>query len=149
MPDIRHRVGIAVPRDRVYEEIASTDGLAEFWAEKVEGDPRLGGRLSFFFGGPSPAVVMEVVESKPGDRIVWRCVEGPAEWLNTTVTYDLKEGEGETVLLFTHAGWRDPVKFMHHCSTKWATFLIGLRSGLEGGPFAAHPNETSISSSWR
>ena len=42
---------------------------------------------------------------------------------------DLKDGDGETVVLFTHADWREPVEFMHHCSTKWATFLIGLRNG--------------------
>ena len=52
-------------------------------------------------------------------------------------------------LLFTHADWREPVEFMHHCSTKWATVLIGLRSGLEGGAFAAFPDDTKISGSWR
>jgi len=149
MPDIRHRVGIAVPRHRVYEEVRSTGGLAEFWAEKVEGDPEVGGKLSFFFGSPDPSVVMEVSELTPDERVQWRCVDGPAEWVGTTVTFDLSDGKGETVLLFTHAGWREPVEFMHHCSTKWATFLIGLRSGLAGGAFAAAPNETMISSSWR
>jgi hypothetical protein len=53
------------------------------------------------------------------------------------------------VLLFTHADWREPVEFMHHCSTKWATVLLGLRSGLEGGAFTAFPDDTKISSSWR
>jgi len=33
--------------------------------------------------------------------------------------------------------------------SKWATFLIGPRSGLEGGAFAAFPDDTRISSSWR
>ena len=28
MPDIRHRVGIAAPRHRVYEMLATKDGLA-------------------------------------------------------------------------------------------------------------------------
>jgi uncharacterized protein YndB with AHSA1/START domain len=149
VPDIRHRVGIAVPRDRVYKEVTTTEGLAEFWAQKVEGDPAVGGKLSIFFGAPSPAALMEVAELSPDERVQWRCVGGPPEWVGTTVTFDLKDGEGETVLLFTHAGWRDPVEFMHHCSTKWATFLIGLRSGLEGGDFTAAPNDTKISSNWR
>jgi hypothetical protein len=49
----------------------------------------------------------------------------------------------------THADWREPVDFMHHCSTKWATVLVGLRSGLEGGAFTAFPDDTKVSSSWR
>jgi len=57
------------------------------------------------------------------------------------VTFDLKDSGGETVLLFTHADWREPVEFMHHCSIKWATYLIGLRSGLEGGAFTAFPDD--------
>lgn len=148
MPDIRHRVGIAAPQRRVYEMLSAKEGLAGFWTQ-VEGDSEVGGKLSFFFGGPDPAVVMEVVELSPDDRVQWHVVKGPPEWVGTTITFELKESGGETVLLFTHADWREPIEFMHHCSTKWSTFLIGLRSGLEGGSFTAFPNDTKISSSWR
>ena len=148
MHDIRHRVGIEAPQTRVYEMLATKDGLAEFWTQ-VEGDPELGGRLGFFFGTPTPVVVMEVVELSPDERVQWRCVDGPSDWIDTTVTFDLEDGDGETKLMFTHAGWREPVELMHHSSTKWATFLIGLRRGLEGGAFAAFPDDTKISSSWR
>ena len=149
MPDIRHRVGIAAPQNRVYQTLSSKEGLAGFWTNQVEGASEVGGKLSFFFGSPEPGAVMEVIELSPHDRVQWRCVDGPPEWVDTTVTFDLKDDGGETVLLFTHADWREPVEFMHHCSTKWATFLIGLRSGLEGGAFTAFPDETRISSSWR
>jgi uncharacterized protein YndB with AHSA1/START domain len=149
MPDIRHRVGIAVPQQRVYEMLSTKDGLAEFWTTEVEGDSVIGGKLSFFFGRPEPSAVMEVTELSPNHHVQWRCVEGPQEWVGTTVTFDLKESGGETVLLFTHADWREPVEFMHHCSTKWATVLIGLRSGLEGGSFTSFPDDAKISSSWR
>lgn len=149
MHDIRHRVGIAVPQNRVYKTLATKDGLAEFWTRQVEGDSAVGGKLNFFFGSPKPAAVMEVAELSPDDRVQWRCVEGPPEWVGTTITFDLTESGGETVLLFTHADWRELVEFMHHCSTKWATVLLGLRSGLEGGAFTAFPDDTKISSSWR
>jgi uncharacterized protein YndB with AHSA1/START domain len=148
MPDICHRVGIAAPQQRVYEMLSTKDGLTKFWTQ-VEGDSVVGDKLGFFFGGPDPAVVMEVIKLSPDDRVQWHVVEGPPEWVGTTITFDLKESGGETVLLFTHADWREPVEFMHHCSTKWSTFLIGLRSGLEGGAFTAFPDDTKISSSWR
>jgi uncharacterized protein YndB with AHSA1/START domain len=135
--------------DRVYAALATKDGVARFWTNQVEGDSEVGGTLSFFFGGSNPAAIMEVVDSSPDDRVRWRCVDGAAEWIATFVTFDLTETGGETVVLFTHSGWREPTEFMHHCSTKWATFLIGLRSGLEGGAFTAFPDDTRISSSWR
>ncbi len=148
MHDIRHRVGIAAPRHRVYEMLSSTEGLEQFWTQ-TEGRAEEGGRLSFFFGDSTPGAVMEVVELSPDTRVVWRCVEGPAEWVDTTIAFDLKDDGAETVLSFTHGGWREPTELLHHCSTKWATFLIGLRSGLEGGSFTAFPEDTSISSNWR
>ena len=49
------------------------------------------------------------------------------------------------MLLFTHAGWREPVEFMDHCSTKWASFLLGLKARLEAGDGTPFPT-TSISS---
>jgi hypothetical protein len=50
VPEICHRVGIAAPRHRVYEEFATKGGVVEF-RTPVEGDPELGGTLNFFFGG--------------------------------------------------------------------------------------------------
>ena len=149
MADIRHRVGIAVPQHRVYRMLSTRDGLAEFWTSQVQGDSVVGGKLSFFFGRPEPSAVMEVIELSPDDRVRWRCVDGVPEWVGTTVTFDLKDGGGETALLFTHSDWREPTEVMHHSSTKWATILIGLRSGLEGGACTAFPDDARISSVWR
>jgi Activator of Hsp90 ATPase homolog 1-like protein len=150
MPDIRHRVGIAAAAETVYEEVATTQGIANWWSRDVEGESQPGGRLTFWFGRPEPAAVMEVVDLTAPRHVGWRCVEGPDDWVGTTLDFEVENcGGGETALVFTHAGWREPVEFMHHCSTKWATFLIGLRSGLEGGAFTAHPDDTRISSNWQ
>jgi uncharacterized protein YndB with AHSA1/START domain len=146
MADIRHRVGIAAPQERVYEALATKEGLSRWWTRDVEGDPVPGGTLRFFFGTPEPSAIMEVIDLVPDRHVGWRCVGGPDEWVGTTLTFDLKPAEGETVVLFTHADWREPVEFMHHCSTKWAYFLIGLKAGLEGGEATPYPGEMKISS---
>jgi hypothetical protein len=77
LPNIRHRVGIAVPQDCVYQTLATKDGLAEFLTNHLEGDSEVGDKLSFFFGRPEPSAVMEITELSPDDRVQWRCVEGP------------------------------------------------------------------------
>lgn len=44
-----------------------------------------------------------------------------------------------------HEGWREPVEFMHHCSTKWGTFLMSLKSLLETGSGAPAPDDVKVS----
>ncbi len=146
MSDIRHRVGIEAPVEEVYEKVATREGIASWWSRDVDGESRPGGRLTFWFGRPEPAAVMEVVDLDPPGRVGWRCVEGPDEWVGTTLDFEVKGSGGETALVFTHGGWRDPVEFMHHCSTKWAYFLLGLKAGLEGGKATPWPEDMKISS---
>lgn len=76
---------------------------------------------------------MAVVITQPTEHVAWRCVAGPDAWIGTSVTVDLTHSEGETVLLFTHAGWLEGGGFMAHCSTQWAVYLLGLKASLEGG----------------
>lgn len=140
MSDILHRLTIAAPPDTVHEAISTKRGIERWWTgSPVDGEDRLGGTLGFRFGGPDPGAIAEVVEDTD-DRVVWHVVEGPADWVDTTVTFAIKSGENaDTTLLFTHAGWRESNEFMHHCSTHWGAYLIGLKHGLEGGDFTPFP----------
>ncbi len=148
MPDIRHRVGIFAPQQSVFDAVGTVDGLAQWWTRDVRGSAEQGGELGFYFGGDRAAATMRVAERVSPKRVLWECVDGAAEWVGTTVTFDVSPGpaEGETVLLFTHADWREPVEFMHHCSSRWAQYLISLKSGLEGAPFQPFPDTPGISS---
>jgi hypothetical protein len=56
---------------------------------------------------------------------------GPDKWLGTEVIFRLVWKEDQTFVIFKHANWKEPVEFMHHCTTKWATFLLSLRDWLE------------------
>ncbi len=145
MADIRHRVGIDAPAERVYEALTTTKALSQWWTHDVRGDGAQGGELRFYFGSPEPSAVMQVAETVPNTRVVWRCVEGPQEWIGTTFTYDLKEADGETVVLFTNADWREPVEFMHHCSTRWGYFLISLKLLLETSKGTPYPDDLKAS----
>jgi uncharacterized protein YndB with AHSA1/START domain len=144
MPDILHRIGVrdATP-DQVYSALTTLDGLSGWWAEKTTGSPVAGGVLAFRFavGGFD----MKVTGADPGRRVAWEVVDGPEEWIGTTVTWDLRR-EGEwTIVLFRHGGWREPVEFMSHCSTKWATFLMSLKQFVETGEGAPDPRDVAVS----
>lgn len=142
MPDILHRISIDAPQQRVHDMIGTKAGLERWWSgDPVRGDETLGGHLSFYFGGPDPGLVVEVVAATP-NQIAWRCLEGPSDWVDTRITFNLKPtGEnGGTTIVFSHAGWMKPSEFMNHCSTHWASYLIGLKAGLEGGAFTPNPH---------
>lgn len=144
MADIRHRVGINAPLGDVFDAIATREGLASWWTSAVDGESRVGEDLTFHFGNPEPSCVMKVTDLVPGSRVAWQCIVGPDEWLDTTLTFDVKRDGETTVVLFTHGQWREPVEFMHHCSTKWAYFLLGMKDGLEGAKATPWPNDKAI-----
>lgn len=144
MPDILHRVGLksSSPSD-AYNILANVKGLSDWWTSDTQGESRVGGILRFRFGPPR-GFDMKVLELTPDRRVLWEVVDGPVEWIGTTVSFDLKQ-EGEyTIVLFGHQGWKEPVEFMHHCSTKWGLFLMSLKSLVETGRGAPHPHDVKI-----
>jgi uncharacterized protein YndB with AHSA1/START domain len=142
MVDILHRVGITATPEKVYEALTSIDGLAAWWTTDTSGD--VDGTLVFRFGDVG-GFDMKVLDRQPGRRVLWEVIDGPAEWIATTVSFDLTQDGEWTIVLFAHTGWREPVEFMNHCSTKWAIFLMSLKALVETGAGAPHPNDVQIS----
>jgi hypothetical protein len=87
---------------------------------------------------------MQVITADPDKLVRWRCIRGPDEWLDTEVSFRLDQKEGQTFVLFKHADWKEPVEFMHHCSTKWATFLLSLRDFVEKAGGHPVPHDVKI-----
>jgi uncharacterized protein YndB with AHSA1/START domain len=135
-------VGIKSPLNDVYTALTTRDGLAAWWTTDTQGESTSGGVIQFRF--PDGGFDMKVLELRPAERVLWEVVEGPAEWVGTTVSFDLKQEGDYVIVLFKHQGWREPVEFMYHCSTKWATFLLSLKSLVETGKGAPSPNDVRI-----
>jgi uncharacterized protein YndB with AHSA1/START domain len=143
MVDILHRVGIKSPVVEVYAALTTAEGLAGWWTTKTQGDGNdVGGVVQFRFG--AGGFDMKVLELDPGKRVLWEVVDGPEEWIGTHVHWDLAQADDYTIVLFKHEGWKEPVEFMHHCSTKWAIFLMSLKSLIETGKGAPDPDDVKI-----
>ncbi|MBF6469286.1 SRPBCC domain-containing protein [Nocardia beijingensis] len=143
MVDILHRVGIEARADEVYAALTTTEGLAGWWASDTRGtSDELGGLIEFRFG--AGGFDMRVRALEPGKRVLWEVVGGPDEWIGTEVDWTLDQAGDYTVVLFAHRGWKEPVEFMHHCSTKWAVFLLSLKSLVETGKGAPDPHDVKI-----
>lgn len=144
MPDILHKVGINASPDAVYKALATLNGLSGWWTADATGDSNPGGVIHFRFGDRG-FIDMEVTQSDPGKRVLWRVVGGPDAWIGTKVGFDLVSADGFTAVLFKHQDWKAPNEFMHHCSTKWAMFLMSLKALIETGSGAPYPNDVHVS----
>jgi uncharacterized protein YndB with AHSA1/START domain len=144
MVDILHRVGVTSSSpEAVYEALTTIEGLSGWWTQDTSGDTGIGGVIQFrFLPGGFDMTVRELV---PGKQVLWEVTDGPEEWIGTEVSFELKQEDDYTIILFEHRGWREPVEFMYHCSTKWGAFLMSLKSLVETGQGAPSPNDTQIS----
>jgi uncharacterized protein YndB with AHSA1/START domain len=148
MPDILHRVGIkpASPNE-AYKALTTIEGLSGWWTHHTTGENKIGGTVRFRFGD-NGGFDMKVLELDPTKRVLWEVIEGPKEWIGTKVGFELKQDGDYTIVLFKHQDWREPTESMHHCSTKWGTFLMSLKSLVETGKGAPYPNDVLIDN-WR
>jgi Activator of Hsp90 ATPase homolog 1-like protein len=145
MVDILHKVGIkSSSLPNVYKALTTREGLAGWWTNDTRGEGKVGSVLEFRFG--AGGIDMKVLELDPDKRVLWQVVDGPEEWIGTKVSFELRQEGDWTIVFFKHQGWKEPVEFMHHCSTKWGVFLLSLKSLLETGKGAPAPNDIKLDS---
>src|SRR5687767_10520896 len=142
--DILHRVGIkSSSLDAVYKALTTREGLSAWWTSNTQGEGnKVGGVLQFRFG--AGGFDMKVIELLPATHVLWEVVDGPEEWIGTKISWELRQEDDYTIVLLKHQGWKEPVEFMHHCSTKWAIFLMSLKTLLETGKGVPDPNDVKI-----
>jgi uncharacterized protein YndB with AHSA1/START domain len=137
MPDILHRVGIEAEPMRVFEALSTLEGIRGWWIADTTGDAAEGGVFQF------RANRLTVIQADPA-CVRWRYAGPATEWVDTEIRFELVWRDGQTFVLFTQAGWREPSEFMRHCSTKWATFLLSLKELVERGQGRPQPNDRHI-----
>jgi len=120
MSDILHRIGIKAQLPKVYSAISTIEGISNWWTEETEGDEKANGKIEFRFraddGSLKGMMRVEIRELNPSSGVRWKCIEGPAEWIGTDITFDLSEQGGQTILIFGHRNWKETVEFTAHCT---------------------------------
>lgn len=148
MVDIIHRIGIRSTTDKVYQALSTIQGLAHWWTNEIKGEEQVGGKITFTFrtttGDIKGEMVMEVQKLQPGRHVSWQCIEGPAEWMGTNITFDIEQQDDQVIIIFGHRNWKEAVDFTAHCSMKWAVFLLSLREYVETGNGKPSPYDIKI-----
>ncbi|RPD40599.1 SRPBCC family protein [Chitinophaga barathri] len=131
MADIRHNLVIKAAPGKVYQAVTTQEGLESWWCKNTTAQPETGFVNLFIFGQHRNE--MKVTELAPDKRAAWECVHSIGEWIGTKVSFDLEEKNGNTLLRFTHGGWREVTDMFAACSFDWAIFLKSLKSYCETG----------------
>ena len=134
--DFACRVAFNAPRGRVFDAIATINGLRGWWTPITGGSPALGGQLRFEFKGLDECIIMQVERASRPGSIHWKCEmhTGLAEWHGTKVTFDLVERTAKTCRLrFQHVGLKPKLMCYDDCRQGWEHFLASLVAYVERG----------------
>lgn len=143
MATIQHKITVKASPAKTTQALSTLIGLSNWWTRDVSGNPEPGNEILFRFGnmgGPK----MKVLEVAPNEAIRWQCTEGPPDWKGTHLNFLLSEKDGSTVVRFEHKDWPSQTDFLGHCSLKWGTFLLSLKSYLETGEGKPFPDDIQI-----
>jgi len=142
MVNITHQIATSSDIKTVMDALTTLEGLKGWWTTDTTGEPGLGGTIKFRFNGNGMDMRVETVADAD---VIWRCVSGPEEWLDTTLEFGLKSNnDNKTAIYFTHRNWAKETPFHYHCSMKWAAFLLSLKEHLELGKGRAFPDDIQI-----
>lgn len=149
MATLHHQVWIKAPARRVYDALATAEGL-RWWAPHTSTQTDDGLVLAHSPGPAHGDVQMKVIESLPAERITWEIISthperSPASaWTGTRMRFEISEqpspghwmgmdneGETMTVVDFYHGGWDEQSEFIGFCNYAWGVVLDMLRNWCE------------------
>lgn len=140
MPDILHYLKIDAVPDRVFQAIATAEGIRHWWTRDADLDTEAGGSGEFRFYDRKSITRVRIEELKPLTHIRWHVDSAVAGgWSGTHLTFHLTpEGPG-TVLRFAHQGFQEADDWFARTTTGWAYYLVSLQQYLERGKGSPHP----------
>jgi len=140
MKTILHTVDINSSPMKIFEAIATQNGLAGWWSTKVRADMRIDGIVDFtFLRGFNPDMKITMLE-KP-KLVVWECVGGHEPWLGNTFYFKIEPRGKRSIVFFRQEYSRelsDEEYGRYNCN--WGFYLDSLRLLVETGrgkPFLA------------
>jgi uncharacterized protein YndB with AHSA1/START domain len=136
MEAIRHKLVIKASPEKVYNAITTQEGIESWWCKQTTAKPELGFVNIFTFGPYRNE--MKVTALVPGKNVQWECINSIDEWIGTTISFELEEKNGNTILRFSQAGWRAVTDTFAACNYDWALFMKSLKSQCETGTGEPH-----------
>lgn len=137
MADLRYDLLIASPVDRVFQAMATPDGLNAWWTLSAEGHA-IGGSTWKLGFGPDHNWEAVVTTAMAGLELEWKLTQADEDWMGTRVGFRLSRTGTRTRVEFHHAGWREENRHFRSSSFCWALYLRLLKRYVEAGERVAY-----------
>ena len=128
--NIEHLLHVKASPADVYSTLTTEAGLAAIWTRDLSVSEQVGGISEFRFG-PDDYANLQNTELLPDRKVVWHCVDSDEEWTGTTISFDLEERSGATVITLRQMDWRAVTDYYRSCNYNWAMFLMRLKQHCE------------------
>jgi hypothetical protein len=113
------------------EVFAAITNVPGWWSEEVRGGTTQAGDVFTYHFEDVHRCKMRVTEAVPGRKVSWLVVENyfdfiadQGEWVDTTISFDITEAGGRTVVDFRHDGLVEQYECFEVCTKAW-DFYIG------------------------
>jgi uncharacterized protein YndB with AHSA1/START domain len=134
MATILLRVPVEAQPKVVYDALSTSEGVKGWWSNHTEGPQGVGSAMHVAFPDAPMTFDFEVTEETAAERVAWRCLSGPPEWIGTDVSFDIQtDDEGNTSVLFAHDGWKTMKQSFPFIAYSWAQILPRLKKLVESG----------------
>jgi uncharacterized protein YndB with AHSA1/START domain len=135
--DFRSTKTFAAAPEATFSALTDLDALTGWWTP-AGGGAEAGETLRFLMGNQE--VVMRVDEADRPSRVRWSVLvcEPAADWVGTSITFDLAPVGAGTELRFQHHGLNLGLECFDQCQAGWTHFLASLVDYVDRG--AGRPN---------
>jgi uncharacterized protein YndB with AHSA1/START domain len=134
--DYVRQLRIRAPRARVFDAIATLDGLRGWWTPRVTGSDQEGGVIRLAFEGLDEHIDLQVLVTRPPVEVEWSIVRHTSieEWNGTSLRFELSAlTDGICVVAFCHRGLTPKLACYEDCALGWKHFLASLVALAEQG----------------
>ncbi len=131
------------------EVFAAITNVRGWWSEETEGDTAtLGSEFKYHYRDVHTCT-MRITEAEANRRVAWLVLDNhfdftqdKSEWVNTRITFDIAEQDGQTVVRFGHQGLVPDYECFELCSSEWGRYINGsLRDLITTGKGQPNPVE--------
>jgi uncharacterized protein YndB with AHSA1/START domain len=162
MSTIRHQLIIQAPRAQIYSAITTQKGLSAWWTPDTKTTGEVGSIARFTFG-QGYFKEMKITKLKPFEQVDWHCIAGASEWIDTTLSFKLQEGDKKDLIIshpemgdqilqqkgeglialvaFQHENWKEYTPMFAECNYTWGRFLRSLKLFCETGNGRPWPHQ--------
>jgi len=130
--NITHGIQIGASAERLYHALTTREGIGGWYTPETKAESKVGGIVECAFGDYG-ALKFRVDQLEPNRRVAWTVVQGPPEWMDTRITFEIVEDEGQVEFEFRHSGLPEQYDAYSNFNYLWGQYVRSIKLYAETG----------------